>query len=582
MHENVWDRQELLFKIKLLKDRVEAFENGDQYVRMKKMHQIAREGDFETIKRLKRELSRERVEKTHVRELWYNTCLDIQRECKKKLQKKDKECEKKLAEKDKLILSLQKELQDERQKREEYHDKYLKQVKEAYEAKTELEEEKGKNQELVSRINKDYSNSSKSSSMSPNHATIHNSREKTGRRAGGQPGHIHYGRKRQEPTETHEIPVPEKYLDDPDYQATGRIIRKQLIKVCVNTEVIEYWTYEFRNRVTGQREHADFPPGYVDDVNYDGTVKAFAYLLNNDLYTSIDKTRVFLKDISKGKIDISTGFICNLSKQFSERTREERDQIFNELMTEEVLHSDFTFGRTGGKQSAVIITTTGNGKVLYQGRVKKGDEGVKGSPVEHYSGTLVSDHEAALIKHGERHQECLGHVKRYAKAEAENEPENTWGTKLDAWIKDSVGYWNEVNSGPREYDKAVADKYIEQFMDILQTAKEEYENDPPSKYYRDGYNTYKRMEEKPEDYVLFLRDPRVPPTNNVAERAARKYKRKAHQVMSFRSQEGSNRFCDGLTIIETIKAQEGNLFEGVAGRFSQKQKPQQDKEKQSG
>ena len=114
---------------------------------------------------------------------------------------------------------------------------------------------------------------------------------------------------------------------------------------------------------------------------------------------------------------------------------------------------------------------------------------------------------------------------------------------------------------------------MEQFMDILQTAKEEYENEPPSKYYRDGYNTYKRMEEKPDDYILFLRDPRVPPTNNVAERAARKYKRKAHQVMSFRSQEGSNRFCDGLTITETIKAQGGNLFEEVAGRFSQKQEP---------
>ena len=574
MYENVWERQELLFKIKLLKDRVEAFENGDQYVRMKKLHQIAREGDFETIKHLKKELAQERAEKIHVRELWYNTCLGIQRECEKRLKEKDKECEKKLVEKDKLILSLQKDLQKERQKRKDYHEKYLKQVKEAYEAKTELEEEKGKNQELVSRINKDYSNSSKPSSMSPNHATIHNSREKTGRRPGGQPGHIHHGRKRQKPTQTYEIQVPDKYLDDPDYQPTGRIIRKQMIKVSVNTEVIEYWTYEFRNKVTGQREHADFPPGYVDDVNYDGTVKAFAYLLNNDLFTSIDKTRVFLRDISKRKIDISTGFICNLSKQFSECTQEEREQIFEELMTEKVLHSDFTFGRTGGKQSAVIISTSSKGKVLYQGRVRKGDEGVKGSPVEHYSGTLVSDHEAALIKHGERHQECLGHVKRYAKAEAENEPENTWGTKLDTWISDSVGYWHEVDSGIKEYDKAVADKYIEQFMDILQTAKEEYENEPPSKYYRDGYNTYKRMEEKPEDYVLFLRDPKVPPTNNVAERAARKYKRKAHQVMSFRSQEGSNRFCDGLTIIETIKVQGENLFEGVAGRFNQKQKTQ--------
>ena len=570
MYEDVWDRQELLFKIKILRDRVEAFESGDQYIRMKKLHQIARAGDFRTIKRLKGELAQERAEKIHVRELWYATCLDIQRECEKKLREKEEECEKRRAEKDNLILRLQKDLQKEREKQESYRSKYLKQVKEAYEAKTQFEEEKEINQELLSRLNKDYSNSSKSSSMSPSHATIHNSREKSGRSPGGQPGHIHHGRKRQKPTETHEIPVPDIYLDDPDYKPTGRIIRKQMIKVHVTAEVIEYWTYEFRNAVTGQREHAPFPPGYIDDVNYDGTVKALAYMVNNDLYTSIDKTRVFLKDISKGKIDISTGFICKLSKQFSECTQKERDRIFHELMTADVLHTDFTFGRTGGKQSAVIITATDDGRVLYQGRVQKGDEGVKGSPVEHYDGTLVSDHEAALIKHGERHQECMAHMKRYAKSEAENEPEKSWGRDLDAWISDSVGYWHEVNDGFREYDKGTADTYIERFMKIIRTAKDEYEYEPPTKYNKEGYNTYKRMEEKPEDYVLFLLDPKVPPTNNVAERYGRKYKRKAHQVMSFRSQEGSNLFCDGLTIMEMIKAQGGNLFEEVTDRFNRK------------
>ena len=394
---------------------------------MEKLHKIAREGDFRTIERLKKELSQERAEKIHVREIWYETCLDIQKECEKKLQQKDRECAEKLAEKDRIILLLQKDLQEERERREAEHEKYLKQVKEAYEAKTQLEEEKDKNQELLSRINKDYSNSSKSSSMSPNHETIHNSREKSGLSPGGQTGHIHHGRKRKEPTEIREIPAPDKYLEDPDFQPTGKIIRKQLIKAHITTEVIEYWTPEFRNVITGQRVHADFPAGITDDVSYDGTVKALAYMVNNDLYTSIEKTRVFLKDISKGKIDISTGFICNLSKQFSDCTEEEREGIFEDLITAPVLHSDFTFGRACGKQSAVIISATDDGKVLYQGRAKKGDEGVKESPVEHYSGTRITDHEASLIKHGERHQECLAHVKRYAKSEAENEPEKTWG-----------------------------------------------------------------------------------------------------------------------------------------------------------
>ena len=570
MVESVWDRQELLFNLKILKDRVEAFESGEKYVQMQELHRIARAGDFRTIKRLEQELARERAEKVHVRELWYATCLDIQGECDKKLKQKDKECQRKLEEKDRLILQLQKDLQKERELREAEHEKYLKQVKEAYEAKTQLEEEKEKSLELLARINKDYSNSSKSSSMSPNHDTIHNSREKSGRAPGGQPGHIHHGRKRQEPTEIHEIMPPDEYLEDPVYRPTGRIIRKQMIKVHVVTEVIEYWTYEFRNENTGQRVHADFPPGFIDDVNYDGTVKALAYMVNNDLYTSIDKTRIFLKDISKGKIDISTGFICNLSKQFSDCTKEEREEIFNELLVADVLHTDFTFGRSCGKQSAVIITATDDGKVLYQGRAQKGDEGVKGSPVEHYNGTLVSDHEAALVKHGSRHQECLAHVKRYAKGEAENEPEKTWGKKMDTWIKESVGYWHEVNDGFREYNKAEADMYIAQFMEIIKTARDEYEYEPPSKYYREGYNTFKRMEETPADYVLFLRDPCVSPTNNVAERYGRKYKRKAHQVMSFRSQEGSNLFCDGLTITESIKAQDGNLFEEIANRFNRR------------
>ena len=77
-----------------------------------------------------------------------------------------------------------------------------------------------------------------------------------------------------------------------------------------------------------------------------------------------------------------------------------------------------------------------------------------------------------------------------------------------------------------------------------------------------------RMEQSPEEYVLFLRDPGVPPTNNTAERYGRKFKRKAHQVMSFRSQLGVDRFCDGLTITESIKEQGGNLFEGVTKRFN--------------
>ena len=572
MYDAGWDRQSLLFKIKLLQDRVEAFENGEQYLRMKKLHKVARDGDFRTISRLKAELEQERAEKIRVRENWYGTCEDIIKEYERRLAQKDREYRRSLRKKDALIGKLQAEIQKLEEKYGAEHEKCLRQLKQAYEAKTLLEEEREKNKALTARIGKDYTNSSKSSSLSPNHKTIHNSREKSGRRPGGQPGHVHHGRKRQEPTASREIPAPKEYLEDPDFKPTGKIVRKQLIKVHVVTEVIEYWTPEFRNVTTGQRVHADFPPGIVDDVNYDGTVKALAYMINNDLYTSINKTRVFLKDVSKGKIDISNGFICNLAKQFSDCTKEERDDIFRELMAAPVLHGDFTFGRACGKQAAVIISVTDDGKVLYQGREKKGNEGVKGSPIEHYNGTFVSDNESALARHGSRHQECMTHIQRYMKGSMENEPGRKWAREMHDWISESIDYRDKVCDGAIKYDVSEAERRISRFMGILEKGRKEYEDEPPSEYYRDGYNTFKRMEKSPEEYVLFLRDTSVPPTNNIAERAARKFKRKSHQVMSFRSKEGAEHFCDGLSITESIKAKGKNLFEEMTARFNKKNK----------
>ena len=102
---------------------------------------------------------------------------------------------------------------------------------ELYAVKVAHMEEKDKNDALTARLNKDHTNSSKPSSANPNHATIHNSREKSGRKPGGQIGHKHHPRKRHTPTETISIPAPEEYLDLTQYRPTGRIITKQLVKV---------------------------------------------------------------------------------------------------------------------------------------------------------------------------------------------------------------------------------------------------------------------------------------------------------------------------------------------------------------
>lgn len=102
---------------------------------------------------------------------------------------------------------------------------------------------------------------------------------------------------------------------------------------------------------------------------------------------------------------------------------------------------------------------------------------------------------------------------------------------------------------------------------VLKRAKAEYEEITSNEWFQDGCNLYPRMMQDKEDHLLFLTDMDVVPTNNLVERYARKFKRKAAQMMYFHSQAGVDEFCDGLSILESLKSKGKNLFEAVAERF---------------
>ncbi|WP_461882807.1 hypothetical protein [Roseburia intestinalis] len=82
-------------------------------------------------------------------------------------------------------------------------------------------------------------------------------------------------------------------------------LQSRKIDISVEVHVTEYHADVYYNSKTGERIHAPFPQGVIDDVNYGGNLRAFLFLLNNDCCTSIDKSRGFLSDLTDGKINIS-------------------------------------------------------------------------------------------------------------------------------------------------------------------------------------------------------------------------------------------------------------------------------------
>jgi hypothetical protein len=457
---------------------------------------------------LKKDLEKARQQITTIRRYSQEVHEDLEKENARDSAKKDREIEK-----------LKEELAAEKAAHAETKNKLRDELEEKYQVMTELEEEKEKNKKLKAQINRDYENSSIPSSLKMNRKKISNNREKTGKKPGGQPGYKGYGKKLP-PTKTVDIAPPDEYINNPDYKATEEPIKKQMVNIYLCVDVTEYSTPGFRNTKTGQRVHAEFPEGVVNDVNYGGSVKSFAFLLNNYCNVSIDKVRGFLSELTGGKLQISKGMISGLSKEFSQRTEVEQKKSFLDLLLSPVMNTDFTNSKLNGKNVQVAICATPE-TAMYFAREHKGHKGVEGTLLEDYQGIAVHDHDKTFYNYGADHQECLVHVLRYLKSSMENEPSLNWNKRM----RELIHYRKNLN--PDEFpeeNKVVG--FEEEYLNILETAKDEYEYEPPSKYYREGFNLYKRLKEYMDNHLLFLHDIRVPTDNNLSERLARVIKRK--------------------------------------------------------
>ena len=57
-------------------------------------------------------------------------------------------------------------------------------------------------------------------------------------------------------------------------------------------------------------------------------------------------------------------------------------------------------------------------------------------------------------------------------------------------------------------------------------------------------------------------------TNNISERGLRKFKRKLKLAVVLRSDAGGQRICDALSIIESARLQNKNIYNIVQAAFS--------------
>ena len=168
----------------------------------------------------------------------------------------------------------------------------------------------------------------------------------------------------------------------------------------------------YYNSKTNEYVHAPFPEGLVNEVNYDGSIKALLYLLNTECNVSIDKCRKLLSDLTGGQLSISKGMINGLAAEFAKRSEGELRKACNEFLLAPVMHADNTVGRINGENVFVHVCALPDGRALFFFNRKKGHEGVKSTLLKDYQGIIVHDHDTTYYSYGSGHQECCAHILR--------------------------------------------------------------------------------------------------------------------------------------------------------------------------
>lgn len=189
----------------------------------------------------------------------------------------------------------------------------------------------------------------------------------------------------------------------------------------------------------------------------------------------------------------------------------------------------------------------------------------------------MDSHDKTFYRYGTKHQECTQHDCRYLIGSEQNEPQLEWNKEMHGLFQEMLHYRNGL--GEKELDPIIVEGFEKRYDEILNKAEKEYQDEPPTEYYREGYNLFLRLREYKENELLFLHDKRVPANNSLCERLARVYKRKQKQAITLRSQESLNDICDGLSIVYLLRSQNVDVYQKISEIYERKRPPKIKQEK---
>jgi transposase-like protein len=432
------------------------------------------------------------------------------------------------------------------------------------------------NEKLKSQNNKNSSNSSKPPSGDGFNKKIPNGREKTGRKPGGQKGHVgNIPILCDAPTEV--IDHNRKHCDcggEVIYDKTP--VRKQEIDLEIIVRVTEHRAGVGRCATCGKKITNAFPSRIQNTITMGDGVKSAATMLVSECSVPIEKTKAFLFETTGGLLRIADSSIVNFIKELKAKIAPSLQSAEKRLICEGVTHKDETGVRINGKGFWLHVNSSKDFSrfTLHKKRGNEADADI--GILTGYSGILMHDHMKGLYKFKCGHAECNAHVLRYLQGIIEGEKKYApFAAKMLGLLKSACHKRKKLIAAgktrfpdkEKERLRAEYDAILKEWLGFLEE-EETKRKGKKSKYKFEGEKLPKRLSEFKERHLLFLENFDVPFTNNQAERDLRGIKTKIKVSGGFRSLEGGKAYADIKSYVSTLRKQNLNVFQGIRLAFS--------------
>lgn len=466
--------------------------------------------------------------------------------------------------------NLSQELKSVKKKTSQKYIKEIRQIKKAHNEEVqalnkELKELKLKNEKLeneVDRLKKQLNNDSNNSSLppssdiKPNKKVIPNNREKSGKKVGGQKGHIgHHLSKKDIEKKINNKEVTHEVIN------VGKVSDKYISKYVLDIKIdVVAKEYRFYQDVNGKY---NIPKEFKTDVQYGSDIKALCSFLNIEGLVAFDRLSYFVKSISQNKLNISNGSISNFIIELKNKSIPLIKNIEKEILNSTLMHTDATTSRSSSINNCVRTYSTDK-YVLLKATKGKGKKYIEDTNIlNKYVGKLCHDHETVMYNYGKEHGECNVHVSRYLKGNYEN-TSNSWSKDMRRFLCSLNKYKKDLQQkGIENISEDKLQRYSLRYDEIIELGVEQNKQ-VKSKYYRnEEKKLLNRLRKYKENHLKFIYDFEISFDNNMAERDLRHVKSKQKISGCFRSDKGQESYLDIKSIILSLKKQCRDTYSAI-------------------